>query len=60
MFSQNPFLFLFFQTVKAEADGERSGSYAYVNPDGRRVVVRYRAGRKGFRLLNPEEVLPKA
>ncbi len=46
--------------MKAEADGERSGSYAYVNPDGRRVVVRYRAGRKGFRLLNPEEVLPKA
>ncbi len=48
-----------FQHVTADSTGERSGSYSYVNPDGRKVVVRYRAGRGGFRVLNPEEVLPR-
>ncbi len=44
----------------ADVDGERMGSYSYVNPEGQTVVVRYRAGKDGFVILNPEEVLPQA
>merc|ERR1712203_878495 len=47
---------------KAEADrtGERTGSYSYMAPDGTLVKVRYTAGRDGFVILNPDEVLPQA
>ena len=41
-------------------DGERFGSYSYVNPSGIKVLVKYRAGVNGFQILNPEDVLPKA
>ena len=44
----------------ADANGERYGSYSYINPDGDTVLVRYRAGRDGFVILNPDDVLPKA
>merc|ERR1712165_82582 len=47
---------------KEEADrrGERTGSYSYMAPDGTLVKVRYTAGRDGFVILNPDEVLPRA
>merc|ERR1712127_220351 len=49
-------------TFQEEADisGERTGSYSYMSPEGKMVRVRYTAGRKGFVILNPEEVLPQA
>ena len=34
--------------------------YSFVDPNGNTVVVKYRAGRNGFEILNPDEVLPKA
>ena len=34
--------------------------YSFTDPNGNTVVVKYRAGRNGFEILNPEEVLPKA
>lgn len=45
---------------RSDSNGERTGSYSYTNPDGDFVLVRYRAGRDGFVILNPEDVLPKA
>ena len=33
--------------------------FAIFSPEGKNVVVRYRAGREGFVILNPEDVLPK-
>jgi len=49
-------------TFEEEADrtGERTGSYSYQAPDGTLVKVRYTAGRDGFVILNPDEVLPQA
>merc|ERR1711892_353625 len=44
----------------ADQAGERTGSYSYINPGGDSIEVRYRAGRDGFVILNPEEVLPIA
>ena len=34
--------------------------FSFVDPNGNTVVVKYRAGRNGFEILNPDEVLPKA
>ena len=45
---------------EADRTGERTGSYSYMAPDGTLVKVRYTAGRDGFVILNPEEVLPQA
>jgi len=45
---------------EADRTGERTGSYSYQAPDGTLVKVRYTAGRDGFVILNPEEVLPQA
>jgi len=49
-------------TFEEEADstGERTGSYTYVNPSGDTIGVRYRAGRRGFVILNPDQVLPRS
>merc|ERR1712173_241827 len=49
-------------SLQEEADqaGERTGSYSYISPAGDSIEVRYRAGRDGFVILNPEEVLPIA
>merc|ERR1712113_899419 len=44
----------------ADAAGERTGSYSYVNPDGKNILVKYSAGKDGFVILNPREVLPQA
>jgi len=44
----------------ADAAGERTGSYSYVNPDGENILVKYSAGKEGFVILNPREVLPQA
>ena len=44
----------------ADSNGERFGSYNFVNALGKNVVVRYRAGRNGFQILNPDDVMPKA
>lgn len=46
-------------TESADAENERVGSYTYLTPEGDRVTVRYSAGRNGFVILNPEEVLPQ-
>merc|ERR1711874_225229 len=43
----------------ADAAGERTGSYSYVNPDGENILVKYSAGKEGFVILNPREVLPQ-
>merc|ERR1712156_884575 len=45
---------------EADRSGERTGSYSYMAPDGTLVKVRYTAGRDGFVILNPDEVLPQA
>jgi len=36
----------------SSAEGERLGSYSYVNPLGEVVLVKYRAGVNGFEILN--------
>merc|ERR1712141_789694 len=43
----------------ADPAGERTGSYSYVNPDGKNILVKYSAGKDGFVILNPREVLPQ-
>ena len=43
----------------ADVTGERAGSYSYITPDGQMLEVRYTAGKNGFVILNPEEVLPQ-
>ena len=44
----------------ADVAGERTGSYSYVNPEGDNILVKYTAGKNGFVILNPREVLPQA
>merc|ERR1711944_124013 len=44
----------------ADAAGERTGSYSYVIPEGGNFLVKYSAGKNGFVILNPREVLPQA
>jgi len=34
---------------EADADGNRRGSYSYVDPDGQRRTVTYTAGKDGFK-----------
>ena len=46
-------------TENADAENERTGSYTYLTPEGDRITVKYSAGRNGFVVLNPEEVLPQ-
>ena len=46
-------------TESADAENERTGSYTYLTPEGDRITVRYSAGRNGFVILNPDEVLPQ-
>ena len=43
----------------ADVTGERAGSYSFLTPDGQMLEVRYTAGKNGFVILNPEEVLPQ-
>merc|ERR1711997_461891 len=44
---------------ESDSEGERIGSYSYISPEGDKITVRYSAGRNGFVILNPEEVLPQ-
>merc|ERR1712128_16193 len=44
----------------ADVAGERTGSYSYVNPEGDNILVKYTAGKNGFVILNPRDVLPQA
>ena len=44
---------------QADSEGERIGSYSYLSPEGDKITVRYSAGKNGFVILNPEEVLPQ-
>ena len=46
-------------TEKSDDEGERIGSYSYISPEGDKITVRYSAGRNGFVILNPEDVLPQ-
>merc|ERR1712106_1046080 len=44
----------------ADVAGERTGSYSYVNPEGDNILIKYSAGKDGFVILNPRDVLPQA
>merc|ERR1712048_1519826 len=44
---------------QSDSEGERIGSYSYISPEGDKITVRYSAGKNGFVILNPEEVLPQ-
>ena len=42
---------------EADVSGDRTGSYSYITPEGRELVVRYRAGAEtGFVIDNEEEL----
>jgi len=38
------------------ADGERIGQYSYIDNDGKNIVVKYTAGKDGFRILEGDHV----
>jgi hypothetical protein len=40
-------------------DGTRIGSYSYVDPNGKKISVKYTAGKDGFRILEGDHI-PKA
>lgn len=40
-------------------DGTRRGSYSYVDPNGKKISVKYTAGKEGFRIVEGDH-LPKA
>ncbi|KAL1505825.1 hypothetical protein ABEB36_005297 [Hypothenemus hampei] len=40
-------------------DGTRTGGYSYVDPDGKKISVKYTAGKEGFKILEADH-LPKA
>lgn len=40
-------------------DGSRTGSYSYVDPNGKTISLRYTAGKDGFRVLEGDHI-PKA
>jgi len=40
----------------SDESGERSGYYSYNNPDGDTILVRYSAGRNGFRVLETQGI----
>jgi hypothetical protein len=44
----------------SDGNGEVTGQYSYTSPEGKDITVRYKAGRNGFEILNPEEVYPSA
>ncbi|XP_063223245.1 uncharacterized protein LOC134531462 [Bacillus rossius redtenbacheri] len=37
-------------------DGSRSGSYSYLDPNGKKISVKYSAGKDGFRILEGDHV----
>lgn len=40
-------------------DGSRTGGYSYIDPHGKKISVKYTAGKEGFRILEGEHI-PKA
>ncbi|XP_045468267.1 cuticle protein 6-like [Harmonia axyridis] len=40
-------------------DGSRNGAYSYTDPTGKKISVKYTAGKEGFRILEADH-LPKA
>lgn len=40
-------------------DGSRSGGYSYIDPNGKKISVKYIAGKEGFKILEADH-LPKA
>ena len=44
----------------SDTAGESTGSYSYISPEGDNILVSYSAGKDGFVILNPGEVLPQA
>ncbi|XP_066141337.1 endocuticle structural glycoprotein SgAbd-8-like [Euwallacea fornicatus] len=40
-------------------DGTRTGGYSYVDPNGKKISVKYTAGKEGFKILEADH-LPKA
>lgn len=41
-------------------DGTRNGGYTYVDPSGKKILVKYSAGKEGFRILESTDHIPKA
>lgn len=41
-------------------DGARSGGYTYIDPHGKKVLVKYSAGKEGFRIIESSDHIPKA
>jgi len=41
---------------ETSADGERVGQYSYIGQDGKSVVVKYSAGKDGFKILEGDHV----
>lgn len=40
-------------------DGSRNGGYTYVDPNGKKISVKYTAGKEGFRIIEGDHI-PKA
>ncbi|XP_050311050.1 endocuticle structural glycoprotein SgAbd-8-like [Anthonomus grandis grandis] len=40
-------------------DGTRTGGYSYIDPNGKKISVKYTAGKEGFKILEADH-LPKA
>lgn len=40
-------------------DGTRTGGYSYVDPNGKKISVKYTAGKEGFKILEGDHI-PKA
>lgn len=40
-------------------DGTRSGGYTYIDPHGKKILVKYSAGKEGFRILESSDHIPK-
>lgn len=41
-------------------DGTRNGGYTYVDPAGKKILVKYSAGKEGFRIIESSDHIPKA
>lgn len=41
-------------------DGARSGGYTYIDPHGKKILVKYSAGKEGFRIIESSDHIPKA
>lgn len=37
-------------------DGSRTGAYTYVDPNGKKITVKYKAGKEGFKILQGDHI----